>query len=121
MEVLVYLAANPLMVVSKDELKSEVWNNSHVVDEAVGRCISQIRKGFRDDPRRPAFIETVPKRVIPGRSPLVPFSDQTGCVTQIMQCLGNRLLRRRQTKLGILIQGTRRIEFISKTGRSPTG
>ena len=62
MDVLVYLAASSGRVVSKSELKGSVWKCEYVVDEAVKRCISQIRKAFHDDPSSPSVIETVRKR-----------------------------------------------------------
>ena len=62
MDVLVYLALRPGSVISKEELKRTVWKREYVVDEAVKRCISQIRKAFRDNPSSPTTIETVRKR-----------------------------------------------------------
>lgn len=62
MDVLIYLADKPGEVVSIATLKADIWLGTHVVDEAVKRCISQIRKAFGDDARAPQFIETLPKR-----------------------------------------------------------
>ena len=62
MDVLEYLAARPGVVISKIELKSALWPSEFVVDEAVRRCISQIRKAFADDAVAPSYVETVPKR-----------------------------------------------------------
>jgi hypothetical protein len=38
-----------------------VWNVSYVGDEALSRCISVLRRVFRDDPRNPHVIETISK------------------------------------------------------------
>lgn len=62
MGVLMYLAARQGCVISTRTLKEDVWGRVHIVDAAVKRCISQVRKAFGDDPADPSIIETVPKR-----------------------------------------------------------
>ena len=62
MELLLYLADSPGSVVSVRQLKQSVWGREHVVDEAVKRCICQIRRAFSDDPRESRVIQTVRKR-----------------------------------------------------------
>ena len=59
--VLVYLLENRDRVISKDELISEVWSNTAVVDDALVQCIKDIRRALNDDPHRPRFIRTIPK------------------------------------------------------------
>ncbi|MCP4573665.1 MAG: hypothetical protein GY838_15005 [bacterium] len=61
MRVLVHLLEHP-GVVSRDELMSAVWPDTVVVDEVLTRSVSELRKVFGDDPRRPQVIETIPKR-----------------------------------------------------------
>ena len=61
-ELLNYLAQRPGKVISVEQLRRDVWGSDHLVDEVVRRCISQIRKAFKDDPNDPAYIETVRKR-----------------------------------------------------------
>lgn len=62
MELLLYLADRPGAVVSIRQLKRSVWGREFIVDEAVKRCISQIRRSFGDCASRPRVIETVRKR-----------------------------------------------------------
>lgn len=62
MEVLVYLASRPGEVVSRDELEREVWRGALVGYDAVTSTIIKLRKAFGDDPRRPHYIATIPKR-----------------------------------------------------------
>ncbi len=62
MQVLVHLAARPGEVVSKEELIREVWPNTFVSDDALLRCISELRKAFDDDPKHPRSIQTISKR-----------------------------------------------------------
>ena len=58
MQVLVYLAERPGRIVSKEELRINVWG-THVVDEAVHRAISLLRSALGDTTRQSSFIETV--------------------------------------------------------------
>ena len=59
MHVLVCLAQTPGAVVHRDALMDMVWPDTHVVEEALTRCISELRKLFGDDPRQPHVIETI--------------------------------------------------------------
>ena len=61
MHVLTCLAAQPGEVVSKEELIDKVWAETHVTDDVLTGCISALRKAFDDNPRNPAFIQTIPK------------------------------------------------------------
>jgi len=61
MQVLVCLADSPGQVLSKDHLIRQVWADTFVGDEALKRCISELRKAFGDDAREPRIIQTIPK------------------------------------------------------------
>lgn len=61
MAVLCHLATRAGETVTRDELLDAVWGNRFVVEEAVSRCISQLRQALGDDPREPRYIQTVPK------------------------------------------------------------
>lgn len=62
MEVLVCLAERPGQVVAKDQIFQEVWAGTFVSDDALTRCIGELRRAFHDDAREPAIIRTVAKR-----------------------------------------------------------
>ena len=62
MAVLLYLAQANGAVVPALELKENIWKDTHVIDEVVKRCVSQIRAAFDDDARRQQVIATVPKK-----------------------------------------------------------
>jgi len=62
MEVLMVLADRAATVVSREELLSVVWPGVVVGDEALTQSIIKLRKALGDNPRSPAFIETIPKR-----------------------------------------------------------
>jgi len=57
MEALAYLARSGGRIVSREELRREVWR-AHVVDEAVQRVISGLRTALG----APDAIETVPRK-----------------------------------------------------------
>ncbi len=48
-------------VVSRERLLSEVWNSAVASDELLTQAIRELRRAFRDDPRAPQYIETIPK------------------------------------------------------------
>lgn len=62
MEVLVCLAQHGDSVVSKEKLIGEAWGDTFVGDDALTRCISELRRAFEDDAKAPRVVETIPKR-----------------------------------------------------------
>jgi DNA-binding winged helix-turn-helix (wHTH) protein len=61
MQVLVCLVEHPGQVVTKDQLFRSVWADTHVTEHVLSRAISELRKIFGDDPKKPMVIETIPK------------------------------------------------------------
>lgn len=62
MEVLVCLAKRAGEPVAREELIQAVWPDTFVTDDALKRCIGELRRVFEDDAREPRIIETIPKR-----------------------------------------------------------
>jgi DNA-binding winged helix-turn-helix (wHTH) protein/TolB-like protein/Tfp pilus assembly protein PilF len=62
MEVLMALAGRAGEVVSREALLAEVWPGVVVGDEALTQCIIKLRRALGDNPKRPAYIETISKR-----------------------------------------------------------
>jgi DNA-binding winged helix-turn-helix (wHTH) protein/tetratricopeptide (TPR) repeat protein len=62
MEVLVCLAEHAGKVVSRDDFSKHVWNPAIVSDDALTRCISELRRQLGDRADAPSYIETIPKR-----------------------------------------------------------
>ena len=62
MEVLMALADRPGGVVSREELLSIAWPGVVVGDEALTQSIIKLRRALGDNPRSPAYIETISKR-----------------------------------------------------------
>lgn len=61
MALLLYLARQPGVVVSREELEREVWQGMVVGYDALNNTIAKLRKAFGDDRRNPTYIQTVPK------------------------------------------------------------
>lgn len=61
-EVLKVLIGRRGRIVSKDDLMKAVWPDSFVEEGNLAVTIRQLRKALDDDARRPAFIETIPRR-----------------------------------------------------------
>src|SRR5215831_6441113 len=62
MELLVCLCSRASQVVSKQDLIDAVWGGRFVSDETIKSSLYQLRKALDDSPRKPRFIETLPKR-----------------------------------------------------------
>lgn len=60
-DVLLYLVQNPERVVTKEELVEACWKDTAVTDDALIRCILEIRRLLGDDPKAPVFIKNIPK------------------------------------------------------------
>ena len=59
-ELLKFLAANPNIVFSKEQLFEKIWGYEYVGDSAtVTVHINRIREKIEDDPTKPCIIETV--------------------------------------------------------------
>lgn len=61
MQVLTYLAHHAGEPVTRDQLLASVWAGTIVTDDALTRCISELRKLFNDTPRQPRVVETIPR------------------------------------------------------------
>lgn len=61
MRVLVCLVEQAGKVVTREHLLKIVWADAFVGEEALTRCISELRKVLGDDPKNPRAIETIRK------------------------------------------------------------
>ena len=62
MAVLAYLASRRGEVASKEEILAAVWPDAVVEEGALARCVSELRRVLGDDPKKPRYIETLPRR-----------------------------------------------------------
>ncbi len=61
-DLLVFLCQNSHRVISKDELMEQVWTGTLVTENAISRTLVKVRKALADDPKKPQFIITVPRK-----------------------------------------------------------
>jgi Tol biopolymer transport system component/DNA-binding winged helix-turn-helix (wHTH) protein len=61
MQVLVQLASHPDEVLTKGQLIDSVWPDTHVGEQVLTRCISELRRVFGEDAKMPRYIQNVPR------------------------------------------------------------
>jgi DNA-binding winged helix-turn-helix (wHTH) protein/TolB-like protein/tetratricopeptide (TPR) repeat protein len=62
MEVLMFLARHPGLVVPQREIEAAVWRDVVVTPQSLYQSVAQLRRVLGDDARQPRYIETVPRR-----------------------------------------------------------
>jgi len=82
-KVLELLAGRPGELISRDDLRREVWGDETFVDfdRSLNVCITQIRSALNDSADSPRFIQTVPKR---GYRFLAPIETPTAATTSVV-------------------------------------
>src|SRR5882757_7233080 len=61
MRLLICLAEHAGEVVSIDDLLNEAWSGVAVSQDSVYQAVASLRRLLGDNPRQPAYIETVPR------------------------------------------------------------
>jgi DNA-binding winged helix-turn-helix (wHTH) protein/Flp pilus assembly protein TadD len=61
-DLLLYLVARQPALVSKEDLFKALWPDVAVTDNALTQAVSELRQALRDDPSKPAYIQTVARR-----------------------------------------------------------
>ena len=63
-QVLQLLAGRPKQIVTRDEIRRTLWGNNTFVDfeRGINSCVNQIRATLGDDPEKPRYVETLPRR-----------------------------------------------------------
>jgi Tol biopolymer transport system component/DNA-binding winged helix-turn-helix (wHTH) protein len=54
--------ANVNEVLSREQLSEILWEDKIVNEDALSRCIAELRSALGDDRKNPTFIETIPKK-----------------------------------------------------------
>src|SRR5882757_2808445 len=62
MRLLMCLAARAGEVVTTEELLAEVWSGVVVTQDSVYQAVASLRRALGDDPKKPAYVATVPRR-----------------------------------------------------------
>ena len=92
-KVLICLALSPGALVSREELKKQVWGDQTHVDFDAGLnfCIRQIRRVLGDNARQPRLLETQPRRGYRFISAVEPMAA-TPIAEDILEPLGIKVV-----------------------------
>jgi transcriptional activator of cad operon len=77
MRLLLCLAEHAGEVVSIDHLLNQVWSGVIVSPDSVYQAVASLRRQLGDDPRQPAYIETVPRLGYRMVATVGPWADQS--------------------------------------------
>ena len=72
-DLLLFLAARPSVLVSKDDLFRALWPDVAVTDNALTQAVSELRQALGDDPGNPKYVQTVARRGYRFISPVEPI------------------------------------------------
>jgi DNA-binding winged helix-turn-helix (wHTH) protein/tetratricopeptide (TPR) repeat protein len=63
-QVLQLLAGRPKQIVTREEIRTALWGGNTFVDfeRGINSCVNQLRATLGDDPEKPRFVETLPRR-----------------------------------------------------------
>lgn len=110
MSVLENLVATRDAPVSRNDLFDQVWRGAEVSDDALTKCIGELRRAFGDSARESRVIETIPKlgfRLIP---PVEPLEKESHAASAHRQSGGSLWRRIRRTWLlliaALIVAGT---------------
>jgi len=73
-DLLLFLAARPSVLVSKDELFKALWPDVAVTDNALTQAVSELRQALGDDAANPTYVQTVARRGYRFISPVEPVA-----------------------------------------------
>lgn len=85
MALLNYFAERPNQVLAKEQILKDVWPGTNVVDEALQRAVSILRKKLGDNQESPIFLETISKkgyRFLVAATPLPPKKEEDVNLTE---------------------------------------
>jgi Tol biopolymer transport system component/DNA-binding winged helix-turn-helix (wHTH) protein len=79
------LVSQPGKLVSREELRGQLWNGTTFVnfEQGLNFCVRRIRAVLDDNADRPHFIETVPRR---GYRFIAPVESNDGTVNLLPEC-----------------------------------
>ncbi len=77
MEVLVYFAARPGEVITREMLETDVWHGALVGYDAITATVIKCRKALQDNAKHPRIITTIPKKGYKLIVAVMPAEDVT--------------------------------------------
>lgn len=78
MKLLALLLRNPGRVVTRDDIRAELWSDGTYVDfdQAVNFAVKQVRDALGDSAERPVYLQTVPRRGYRFMAPVEALGDR---------------------------------------------
>ncbi|OKY27255.1 winged helix-turn-helix domain-containing protein [Thalassotalea sp. PP2-459] len=61
-ELLILFVNQQNTIISRQDILAHLWPGSLVTDNAINKLVASLRKVLADDPKKPQYIQTVPKR-----------------------------------------------------------
>jgi transcriptional activator of cad operon len=90
MRLLLCLAQRPGEVVSIDDLLTHVWSDIIVSPDSVYQAVASLRRLLGDDPKQPAYIETVPRLGYRMIATVTPWNELSSAQPASSQSPGGR-------------------------------
>ena len=122
-DVLRYLVEHPGRLVTQNEMLEALWPESYVNPELIKKYILGIRKVLGDNPSKPVFIETLPRR---GYQFVAPVSDERSTGSADLPSYStNKMVGRKaalselESYLNLALRGRRQLVFV--TGEAGIG
>ena len=125
-QLLAHLLDHPGILVPKDDLFRAVWPNTAVTDNTLMQTVQEVRRLLGDNPRRPRFIKTFPRRGYQWVGPAVELTS--GSVSSPVETekdpkkLDDGHGRRRSigiTTMGLLAGVAAVLGYVYKTSQTP--
>lgn len=121
-DVLRYLVEHADRLVTQDEILEALWPETYVNPEVVKKYVLGIRKVLGDQPDKPVFVATFPRR---GYQFIAPFRDESASPSEISKHTTKTVVGRENALaqldacLNKALQGRRQVVFV--TGEAGIG
>jgi len=106
-KVLILLATRAGQLVTREELRQQIWGKETFVDfeHGLNSCIKQIRAALDDHPEAPRYIETRPRRGYRFIAPVQEVSSRVGTAGALSEGLSSTAQRSGVRRFGIAAVG----------------
>ena len=106
-KVLIQLATRAGQLVTREELRQQIWGKETFVDfeHGLNSCIKQIRAALDDHPEAPRYIETRPRRGYRFIAPVQEVSSRVGTAGALSEGLSSTAQRSGARRFGIAAVG----------------
>lgn len=112
-QLLLQLVESSGEVVSREAIRAHLWGHSFLeVDPAINQCVRRLRAALDDDPRKPLYVETLPRRGYRFICPVEVRADSTA------QAPPTRMIRATGTIAGAALVGGLALALVVPASRT---